>query len=70
MEVICTVDGCAAEIENIVAFNEEINVLQSDKLGIVIAAVDQVSAKLPFGTVIRADQREQIALCQRLIERI
>lgn len=44
MEVVCTVDCCAAKIENIIAFDKEIDILESDLFGVVVPAVDQVSA--------------------------
>ena len=70
MEAVRAVYGCAAEAKQLVAFDEEIDVLKARELRVAVPAVDQMAAKRPFGKILRADQREQIALCRRLVERI
>ena len=68
MECVRAVNGCAAVVENVVAFDKEVYVLEAYLLWVVITAVNQMTAKLPFVQIIRADQREQIAPCSRLGE--
>ena len=70
MKVIRAVYGGTAKINYILPIKLEINVLEADLLRIVIAAVDQMTAKLPLGEILGTYQREQIALCERLVERV
>jgi hypothetical protein len=48
MEAVRAIYRSAAEKENVISLNEEIYVLEADLLRIVIAAVDQMTAKLPL----------------------
>jgi hypothetical protein len=48
MEAVRAIYRSAAEKENVISFNEKINVLKAHHLRVIFAAVDQVAAELPL----------------------
>ena len=59
--IVSTVDCRSAQIEQIIALDEEIDVLEADELYILIAVIVQIGSDTPMIKIIRNHQRKQVA---------
>ena len=64
VEVSCVIDRGAAKIDDILALDLKINVLEADLLTVLVTVIVEIADDVPFAQIVGADEGEQISVAR------